>query len=486
MNYLNILILLTSLLLCSHSFAIQLPSVLSDNMMIQRDKAVCIWGKCAPGATITVEFSKQKKETVASGSGDWRVMLDPMSASFQPLEMHITTDSGEPAVRLQNILVGDIWLCGGQSNMQFLLSKSDHAADATKQPANEQIRYFYQAFNGAPNPLFDCVRGTWKQDDPHSRQWVSAVAWYFIQEIYQSEQIPVALLQANQGGSSAQMWTPLEDLKGDQEFQSYIDAYTTKTQTYDSRKETYLQKKEAGEKISIIDHYGWFPVAAYNAMIHPVQNFTLKGVIWYQGEANSAPDDALLYRKLFPTMINAWRREFNDPELPFLFVQLPNFGGKPDRDWATLRESQALTAKQLDHTGMAITIDVGESDNIHPTLKKPVGERLAKIALNKLYNKPIEYAAPSVQKSEIVGNTIMLHFDRPIASKDGKPLREFTICGADQQFVEATATIKGNTIIVFCPKVPSPVAVRYAWHNDPQVNLFGTNGLPVAPFQTDL
>lgn len=468
---------------------LQLPSIFSDHMMLQRDQPARIWGMHVPGATVCVEFAGQSKTGTADAQGQWEVKLEAIPASSKGRALIITssTTSNQQTTIIGNVLVGDIWICSGQSNMEFPLFKSTHGVEALQQLTNDSIRFFKQRFDGAPEPLFDCVEGHWKTDTSDGRKWISAVAWNFAQEVYASEQVPVAMVSAYIGGSSAQMWTPIEDLRADTDFSYYVKRYEKYAANFESLKATYPEKKSeavaAGKKFPITEHYGWFPAATYNAMLHPIQNFTVKGVIWYQGEANTDPFQAKLYRKLFPTMIKAWRREMQAPELPFLFVQLPNWKAPENRDWALLRESQALTINTLEHTGMAVTIDIGDSGDVHPTLKKPVGERLAWVALNRVYGKPVEYAAPQVQQLEVKGSEIALRFDGDLELNEGDAPREFFIRGEDDPFVPASAVIEGRVIQVSSERVSTPKLVRYAWSNDPRVNLFGTNGLPVAPFQ---
>lgn len=469
-----------------HSF--QLPSIFSDGMMLQRDKPARIWGLDVPGASVRVEFAGQSKTATANAKGEWEVKLDAMPASFENRSMAVTSQSSGLSAQVSNVLVGDVWICSGQSNMEFPLFKSTHGSEALQQPANDSIRFFKQRFDGAPEPLFDVVEGHWKSDTPDGRKWISAVAWNFAQNIYASEQVPVAMVAAYIGGSSAQMWTPIEDLRADAEFSYYVKGYQQYAANFETLKATYPTRKAdaeaAGKPLSITEHYGWFPSATYNAMIHPIQNFTVKGVIWYQGEANTDTFQSKLYRKLFPTMIEAWRREMQAPELPFLFVQLPNFTPWRETDWALLRESQALTMEALEHTGMAVTIDIGDNGDVHPTLKKPVGERLARIALNQVYGKLVEYAAPEVEQIEVKGGALVLHFDGDLGLSEGAVPREFFVCGDDSNFVPADAVVEGRVIKVSSEQVSVPVEVRYAWSNDPQVNLFGVNGLPVAPFKS--
>ncbi len=247
--------------------------------------------------------------------------------------------------------------------------------------------------------------------------------------------------------------------------------------------------RKAGEKTS--PHptfFGRVPCAYYNGMIHPIRNYTIRGVIWYQGERNSmTTKDAVEYRVYFLLMINAWRDAFGQPEMPFFFVQLPKLGARDVRDAAPTRESQMWTANNVENTGMVVTLDVGEA-SLHPKLKRPIGQRLAKLAQAKVYGKNAEHASAVYKSAKVQGALIVIQFEhvgKGLMSNDGKPLREFTICGADRKFVAADAKIVGNTVVVSRPNVSEPVAVRYAWKNDPMVNLFGRNGLPVGPFRTD-
>lgn len=471
---------------CPLSATLKIPSVIGNNMMLQRDKTVLIWGKGDVNSTVSVTFAGQSQQTICDAVGQWQVKLKSMSANTNPQDM--TIRSGSEMKTIKNILVGDIWIYSGQSNMEFPLFKSTHGNEALKHPANPQLRLFRQRFMGTSKPQFDVFQGHWKVDSPDARKWTSAVAYHFINEIYKKEQVPVALIHACIGGSNVAMWTPLKDIKSMAQCQWYIKKYQEHSENYDRNKREHEASITAGQKVKISEHYGWFPTATYNAMIHPIQNFTTKGVIWYQGEADTNDFAVKLYHQLFSIMIRAWRREMQDPKLPFLYVQLPLFDAPDNTSWPKLREAQAFTTRDLGHTGMVVSFDTGDQDDVHPPLKKPVGERLAKLALKRVYGHDIEDTAPTYESFKVVGNTIELTFTNMGAgfeTHDGEMPREFVICGADQKFVPANARIIDHKILISSPDISKPVAVRYGWKDLLNVNLFGKNGLPVGPFRTD-
>ena len=259
--------------------------------------------------------------------------------------------------------------------------------------------------------------------------------------------------------------------------------------TFDTDWAEWMRKREANEKTGRHPtHYGRHASYYYNGNIHPIRHFSIRGVIWYQGERNSmTTKDAFAYRTYFPLMIESWRKAFHHPDMPFYFVQLPKMGLRDRRDAKVTRESQMWTAQNLKNANMVVTLDVGEP-GLHPKLKRPIGQRLANMALAEVYDQDTNYRFPLYQRAEVNESKMVIHFrhvGEGLISKDGEPLKEFTICSADQKFVPAMAEIMGDTVVVSSPGVGAPVAVRYAWQNAPFVNLFGQNGLPVGPFRTD-
>ncbi len=491
----TILTFLCLLVIAQTRAELSLPHIISDNMMLQRDAPARVRGWGTPGATVTVEFAGQEKSATADPTGGWLVTLDPMPASAESRTMTIT--KGEERKTIQNILVGEVWQAAGQSNMQWSVMAESHWAEAEQYPANDQIRLFKQERNPQGTPAGDTLNSAWVADETKfSRRHFSAVAYYFARNLQQELGIPVGISLASEGGTKCQYWTPIEAFKGKPEYEEWLDeairvqdSFEQIRNQFEADKAEYFRKREAGEKVGAHPgHYGRQPCYYYNGMIHPIRHYTIRGTIWYQGERNSmTTKDAFEYRTYFPLMIESWRAAFHHPDMPFYFVQLPKMGERDIRDSKVTRESQMLTARTLKNANMVVTLDVGEP-GLHPKTKRPIGERLAKMALAEVYGKEVDYQFPLYLNSEVNGSSLVIEFEHVgegLMSNDGQPLREFTICGADQKFVSAKAEIVGKTVVVSSPGVSSPVAVRYAWKGTPMVNLFGKNGLPVGPFRTD-
>ena len=473
-----------------------LPAILSDNMMLQRDKAVQIWGKGDDGTKVTVAFKDQVKTTVVK-DGEWLVALDPEQAGG-PYEMKIT--HGGIDVTIKNILMGEVWLASGQSNMQASLTGETYGAEAINEPANDMIRLFDQERQVGGEPMTNTLkagwRGVWSQANPASRKNFSAVAYYFARDLQKALGVPVGISSASDGGTKAQFWTPLKTLKETPGCEATVAAalkaqaeFPVLKKAWEDALAEHIRKKQAEEKTGAGPlFYGRAPCLYYNGMIHPIRNFTIRGVIWYQGEDSSwTTAEALDYRNALPTMIMGWRDAFQNPDMPFLFVQLPRLA-EVGRDLPPTRESQMLTEKNVKNTGMVVTVDVGDEIGLHPKLKRPIGLRLSALAQAKVYGKAVEFTGPRFRAAMVKGTEVVVSLDdigQGVVSTDGQPLKEFTICGVDNKFFPAQAKIVGDTIVVSSDAVAKPVAVRYAWRNAVFGNLSGKNGFPVGPFRTD-
>jgi sialate O-acetylesterase len=459
-----------------------------------------------PGEKVTVEIAKQSHNATADGTGKWRVTLKPLSVG-EPLTMTIRGSSESP-ITFKDVLVGDVWLCSGQSNMAFRLSTSatgKEAIDAAKIPT---LRVIQMPPVESAVPLNDC-KAEWHVSSPTSVPDFSAVAFFFGRKLNQDLKVPIGLIQSTWGGTRIEAWTSRGAMEANPKLKVVFDREREMSAAAPADKEKFEAalakwqvdakaaegKKEAAPKKPIAGaslQYRNYPARLYNGMIAPLVPFTIKGVIWYQGEANVVR--AYEYRDLMPTMIQDWRTAWGNPTLPFAFVQLPGFG-KVQTDpnepaaRAELREAQLLTLQNVPHTGMAVTMDVGEADNNHPTRKQEVGERLARWAMATVYgHKDVVYSGPVYKSMKVEGDKIRLTFD-PVAESlrpaDSAELRGFTIAGDDKKFAFATARIEGNDIVVSSPNVSRPVAVRYAWAFTPVCNLVNGEGLPASPFRTD-
>ncbi|MCW8133331.1 MAG: sialate O-acetylesterase [Planctomycetota bacterium] len=479
---------------------VSLPAVFGDNMVVQREAKVPVWGKAEAGEDVTVTFGKQSVKATADKDGKWKVELEPLEAGG-PFEM---TVAGKNTITFKNVLVGDVWLCGGQSNMEFTAGGVLNAVDEAVKADLPQIRQIKVAHQIGLEPK-DNIQGAWVEASPQTFRAFTAVGFFFARDLHQDLKVPIGLLNSNWGGTPAEAWTSKEGLEADEEFKPILDRAAGLADAYPKQKEAYekaLEKwkadaeaaKAAGKPEPKKPNAPPPPESnphrasvLYNGMIKPLVPFAIKGVIWYQGEANAGR--AFQYRKLFPNMIQDWRKQWNQ-EFPFLFVQLANYmARKPDPSesaWAELREAQTMTLA-LPKTGMAVIIDTGEEKNIHPKNKQDVGKRLALAARHIAYGKDLVYAGPMFDTLAIEGSAAKVTFKHTgggLEAKDGD-LKGFAVAGEDKKFVWASAKIDGNTVVVSSDKVEKPVAVRYAWADNPECNLYNKEGLPACPFRTD-
>lgn len=632
---------------------VRLPAIISDNMVLQQETKVRIWGSANPGERVTVTLDKKHASAVADAQGRWQLFIGPLKAGG-PFEL---TVKGENVLSIKNVLVGEVWVCSGQSNMEWPVANTFDAEKTVAQANQPQIRLFTVVHQTAASPQSD-VQGRWVVTTPDDVAQFSAVGYFFGRELHQQLKVPVGLINSSWGGTPAEAWTSKEALQSSPELKPILDRYERSLNALPETKEAYARalaqweeknlytdpgiKLEAlayphpeiptfgwthielpkqleaaglvmdgavwfrktiefpqawagkdlvlelpaiddhdityfnGAKIGstgkeapnsylvprkysvpgslvragrnviairIFDHAGdggfsrtgamsigppnaaeseamslrglwdykvelaldpkqpdWgsrpeavgpsnqnSPSVLYNAMIAPIVPFAIRGAIWYQGESNAGR--AYQYRTLFPIMIRDWRRAWGSA-LPFYFVQLANWrarSAEPDEsDWAELREAQMMTLREP-QTGMAVTIDVGDGDDLHPRNKLDVGRRLAAWALARTYARKVTPSGPLYDRYTIAGGAIRIHFKYAAGLKtsDGGPLKGFAIAGEDRRFVWADARIEGNTVVVSSPKIQRPVAVRYAWANNPAANLYNRADLPASPFRTD-
>ena len=455
--------------------------------------------------------------------GKWKLYLDPVKAGG-PYILTVTSQDG--VITLKNILFGDIWLATGQSNMETDIKYyKEHWPDMYKEiPGtyrNDKIRYFRVAMKDSDKPLEDVVRDRrfangWRICDPESILPTSATGYFFSRQLQERTGVPIGLLSSCVGGTSAQCWVPMEVLSGNSTFKPYLDTYSLACSNFPTANAQYkddlakwLTRQKSGEKNlppAPRVPYGPTslkrPACLYYAMIEPLTDLTIKGAIWYQGESDAAQPIAqpVLYRELFPALIRHWRAVWRQGDFPFYFVQLAGnmkTNAVPeDPKWACLRESQAM-ALSLTNTGMALALDAGLQNDIHPPFKQLVGERLCAIALHHLYGQDVACSGPLFTGLKIKGGKAVLSFaniGRGLVARgmtlDGNELPEgtlkgFAVCGEDHIFKWANAEIQGDHVIVSCPDVPSILAVRYGWANFPLCNLYNKEGFPAVPFRTD-
>ena len=441
-----------------------LPSVISDNMVLQRGQPINFCGKAEKGQTVSISFNGQTVTTQAGTNGVWRLQLEAMPHGG-PYEMTIRRGY---TVTLKNILVGDVWVCSGQSNMQWTVLNSNNAQTEINNANYPEIRLLTIDRKGEKEPQMKAGTQGWVVCSPRTIETFSAVGYFFGRELYRDLGIPIGLINSSFSGTMIEPWTSISMMRTLPEYAQKLD----------------MLESANLSSLNISSH----PTLLFNSMIAPLTLFPIKGAIWYQGESNVG--EAYKYRILFPNLITDWRNAWSQGNFPFYFVQLPNYISSPTQPlWAEFRESQHL-ALQLPNTGEAVTIDVGVANDLHPRNKQDVGYRLSLIALAQTYGRNIVYSGPLYQSMRIEGNKIILTFTHTgsgmIAKGNNGVLSSFTISGSNRVFVPATANIEGNTVVVYSNAVINPVAVRYAWSNNPEsANLFNQEGLPTSPFRTD-
>jgi len=488
--------------------AMKLNSLICDNMVLQRGMETPVWGTAEPGAQVVVTLSDQEATTTADEEGKWTVKFRPFRAGG-PLEM--TVLSAEE-ITITNIMVGDVWICSGQSNMALTVSSTINAAQDIAAANYPSLRLFTVDRKFTAEPRED-VAGAWVECSPETVPSFSATAYYFGRKMHEALGVPIGLINTSWGGTPAEAWTSRSKLGSRPILQAILDrweVYSTEqypklVEQYPAKVEAWEKKAEAakaeGEKPPRKPRPPTPPVSQrapgclYNGMIAPLIPYAIKGAIWYQGEANAGR--AWEYRTLFAAMIRDWRQAWGQGNFPFLWVQLPNFRAiheEPgDSTWAELREAQARTLR-LTNTGMGCIIEHGEADDIHPKNKRPAGERMALWALARFHAQHIPYAGPTYRSAEIEGDRVRIHFDH-VGSRlarrvtDNAPyptaLTGFEIAGKNRKFVWAHAKFDGDTVVVWSEAVKRPVAVRYAWSDNPVCNLFNADSLPAPPFRTD-
>jgi len=607
---------------------LKLPSVISDNMVLQRGINVPIWGWAKPNTKVTVKFDNQTKSTTADAEGCWKIFLDPLKANDNPQKMRIalrmpgSIESGNSIITLKNILVGEVWLCSGQSNMEFSMNRIKNPEKHMAAATDDKIRFIaVDKFNFKPYECDDCI-ADWQECSPKSIPERTAVGYYFAKKLREKLDVPVGLIESYFGATIVEAWTPahilqkwpelrdtlavLSKYKNNKRFnllkkreekewinklKKFDEGFAgnwmeEKTSTKNWKKIslpaawssvkdlkdfkieefniTWLSGKEIGirqmpemswyhcryavkssdfkpgknsitvcvynkhlngglvgpEHIMRIFPKGeidkaiplsgeWFykkgyigtdlpepPLSLtigrntistlYNSMIAPVIPFGIRGVLWYQGESNQLRPEQ--YREMFPDMIKSWRKEWNQGNFPFYYVQIAPWKYNNGINAALLREAQFLTLKTT-NTGMVVTLDIGDLNDIHPKNKKDVGERLALWAFAKDYGfKNIVFSGPLYKKMKIAGDKIILYFDYAdgLKTRDGKELTDFEIAGHDGKFFPATAEISGNSILVYSDNVKKPTAARYGWSDTAEPNLCNKAGLPASSFRTNI
>jgi sialate O-acetylesterase len=479
----------------------------SDGAVLQQGMRVPVWGTAADGEKVTVSIEGQTVSTTAT-DGRWMVRLKPLRAGG-PFTMTI---AGENRVELRDLLVGEVYVCSGQSNMEWPLSRAANGQEAIASSADPMLRLFTVRHAISDTPVRE-LSATWQTCGPESVKNFSAVAYFFGRDLRRARNVPVGLIQSAWGGTPAEAWTSRATLDSDSRLRGILTGYARAVARYPIEQMAYEEARARyQEELAAAQQEGRTspkaparpynpvnqnrPSGLYNAMIVPLQPYAIRGAIWYQGESNAGR--AVEYQTLFPAMIQNWRADWGQGDFAFFFVQLAPFmkiEPEPrESDWAELREAQRLTAQTVPRTAMAVITDAGEENDIHPGRKEPVGARLALAARAVAYGERVEHAGPTYQGMKVKGNQAILQFKHVgggLVARGGEgthgaaPLQGFTIAGSDRKFVNAQAVIQGDRVIVSSPQVPHPVAVRYGWANYPVVNLYNQEGLPASPFRTD-
>lgn len=491
-----------------------MPNLFSDGMVLQRDMPAPIWGTATPGTPILVSVSDgpnaQSHEATTDAEGRWRVVLDPLSVG-DPLTIRVI---GDREREISNVLVGEVWVCSGQSNMQFSVGAAMNGDLELLGAEDPSIRLLTIDNFGSSEPLEDFA-GTWQACTPETAERFSAVAYYFARRLREALGVPVGLIDNAWGGSAAEAWTPRATLEANAAFNGRVDEWGKRDREGDGagakawfdqvlatweresseRREKGLLPSEPPLPSNIWSMGNAKPGNLYQARIAPIAGYATRGVIWYQGETNAwRPEE---YRELFPLMIQAWRDAWKQDRLSFYWVQLASYMEQPegsyDSAWARLRESQTLTLDRLPDTGQAVSIDLGASDDIHPRNKQEVANRLARIALAKDYGFEVDHESPRLRSHEVVDDKVLVklapidHGLQTVNGDAGDAIVGFTIRGADRVWRKAFAKHLGDgQIEVWHPYVAKPLGVRYAWGDNPEGNLYTNEGmLPVGPFRTD-
>jgi len=501
------------LLITGNGFAnIKLPAIFSDNMVLQQEMDVPVWGWSDPGEQITVSLAGQYAKTVAGTDGRWELFLKPLKAGG-PYDLIL---KGKNMLTLKNVLIGEVWVCSGQSNMEMpvgnvakwysgVLNYEEEIAAADF----PQIHLFKAGRTVADKPKDDS-EGSWSTCNPETIIDFSATAYFFGRKLHKDLGVPIGLIDASCGGTNISAWMSKEVLESDDDFIPILNNFQQRLDNYPSALEVYKKRiakhqKDVAEAKASGKPVTWrepmppsggpgdrnTPSGLYNGMISPLMNIRIAGVIWYQGENNTG--NPTLYEKLFPTMIKNWRNEWRQNDFPFYYVQLAGFNtnqtwwGGAGINWVLLREAQLKTLT-VENTGMAVAADIGDANDTHAKNKQEVGKRLALLALADTYGKDIIFSGPLYKSKEIYKDQIVLHFEHigsGLRPREGEGLKGFAVSGANKIFFEAHALIQGDSILLSSAEVTKPVAVRYGWKDYPECNLYNEENLPASPFRTD-
>ena len=449
---------------------ISLPKIFSDHMVLQQQSEVSVWGTAEPSQQIEISFNETTVSTTADSAGNWRGTITTPEAGG-PYELEINAKDDETKVVFSDVMVGEVWICSGQSNMEWPLTKSlNPEIEIENAKEFSDLRLFTVNNNGTPEPLDDFAKTEgWNVCGPESVAEFSAVAYFFGRELKRELKVPIGLIHTSWGGTRCEAWVSAEGLNEQTALAPLLQHWKENDNPTSKNRPSNL----------------------YNAMIHPLKGVEFRGFLWYQGEANVGRGQQ--YQTLFPTLITDWRTQFEKPDAPFYFVQLAPFryGKHPPEALPEIWDAQLKTMQSVENTGMAVTTDIGNLENIHPKNKQEVGRRLALWAVAKTYAEQVEtapvHSGPIFESAELIKGKFALSFtfSEGLKSRDEQPLNCFSICGEDKKFLPATAKIVAGKVIVSSEEVTAPEAVRFGWDDTSVPNLINEAGLPASPFRTD-
>ena len=513
-------VFLLTLCVWSATYAgVTFPGIFNDNMVLQRDIEAPVFGWDSPGQEVTVKFAGQEVKGKADAKGKWMVRLKPLKASSEGRDL---TVAGSSTRTFKNVVVGEVWVCSGQSNMEWSVRASANPKEEIQNANWPLIRHIKVSHNNEPAAKNTARIGGWQECSPKTAANFTAVGYYFARKLHQEIKVPIGLIGSNWGGTRVEPWTPPIGFESVPELKSISDkvnSWDIKSEAGQQAFKNYIAKmKEWTAKAEADIAAGKFPgrqpimpgppqshqepTKLYNGMIHFMIPFAIRGAIWYQGESNGNEGVSYFYKK--KALIQGWRKLWNQGDFPFYYVQLANFQGANNtpgagNGWARIRMAQTKVM-EIPNTGQAVIIDIGAANDIHPKNKQDVGKRLARWALAKDYGKNIVHSGPLYKSHKVEGSNIIVEFNHagsglmvgkkeglaPTAEDKGGSLKRFAIAGEDKKFFWADAKIVGNTVVLSCKDVPKPVAVRYAYSMNPAgCNLYNKEGLPASPFRTD-
>ncbi|NLW50217.1 MAG: sialate O-acetylesterase [Candidatus Brocadiaceae bacterium] len=479
---------------------VQPHTLFGDNMVLQQRADVPVWGTADPGEAVTVSIAGQTAQTTANPDGSWMLKLKPL----EPGGPHQMTIAGKTTVTIDNVLVGEVWVASGQSNMNFELGDAANGPEEVANANYPSIRFFYVNDKSLPEPV-KTVRGRWRVCTPADARGFSATAYFFARHLHRQLDVPIGILQSSHGASPAEAWTEARALKAciPEAVERYEEVRNDRILERHER-ELAAWEEAGGEaggrpkpqkpKLPRAGTWVHMPSGFWNGAIYPLIPYAIRGTIWYQGESNTdTAEQTAEYHRLLPAMIRSWRQEWGQGDFPFLIVELAPYlrvrEEPSDGRYPRVREAQRITAGNVPHTGLISTTDIGDARDPHPKNKQDVGRRLGLLAEAMVYGRDVVYSGPVLESVEIEGNRVRLTFKHVhgglVTNPPDQPVTGFAVAGEDRRFVWAQAGIDGSDVLVRSDEVTAPVAVRYAWADNPVCNLFNRDGLPAFPFRTD-